>query len=178
MALDIGYITNFISSYDTGVPTAVIIAVCVFVCAAVLGLFLVSTNYSTFVRQASFCLFFGYMFLVLCTTVFFREDTYQRRYMLQPLLTYKNLYSRRVAEIIMNVIMFIPIGFFVGGALKKKHVWNVIGIGIMLSFFIELTQLVSTRGVFSVDDIIHNTLGGVIGFLCFVLCYKCIRRFV
>lgn len=178
MTFDFRYIAQYISSYDTGVPTAVIICVSVLVCAAVLGLFLVSTDYSTFVRQASFCLFFGYMFLVLCTTVFFREDTYQRRYMLQPLLTYKNLYSRRVAEIIMNVIMFIPIGFFVGGALKKKHVWNVIGIGIMLSFFIELTQLVSTRGVFSVDDIIHNTLGGVIGFLCFVLCYKCIRRFV
>jgi glycopeptide antibiotics resistance protein len=46
----------------------------------------------------------------------------------------------------------------------------------VLSFFIELTQLITTRGVFNVDDIIHNVLGCVIGFACFVLCYKVVKR--
>jgi glycopeptide antibiotics resistance protein len=72
--------------------------------------------------------------------------------------------------------MFVPIGFFVGGALKKKHIWNVIKIGFLLSLFIELTQLITTRGVFNVDDIIHNVLGCTIGFFCFVICYKMIKR--
>ena len=177
MTLDKGFITHYILGYDTGVPAAVIIGVCVLVCAVTLALFLVSTNYSLFVRQASYCLFMGYLFLVLCTTIFFREEKVGERIYLQPLWSYAHLYEKLLAEIILNVIMFIPIGFFAGGALKKKHVWNVIKIGIVLSLFIETTQLVTTRGVFSVDDIIHNTLGGVIGFLCFVLCYKFVRHF-
>ena len=96
--------------------------------------------------------------------------------MFQPFWSYANLYNKRIAEIIMNIIMFIPIGFFAGGALKKKHVWNAIEIGIVLSFFIEITQLITTRGVCNIDDVIHNTLGCVIGFGCFVLCYKMARR--
>ena len=86
------------------------------------------------------------------------------------------LYNKLLAQIIMNVFLFIPIGFFVGGTLKKKHIWNAIGIGFVLSFFIELTQLITTRGVFNVDDIIHNVLGCIIGFACFVFCYKMVKR--
>jgi glycopeptide antibiotics resistance protein len=71
----------------------------------------------------------------------------------------------------MNVMLFIPIGILVGGALKKKHIWNTVKIGFVLSFFIELTQLITTRGVFNVDDIIHNILGCVIGYGIFRLCH-------
>jgi glycopeptide antibiotics resistance protein len=46
----------------------------------------------------------------------------------------------------------------------------------VLSLFIELTQLITTRGVFNVDDIIHNMFGCFIGFLCFKLCYKVVKR--
>ena len=147
-----------------------------FVFVIILLLFRVKTSYSIFVRQASFCLLMGYFFLVLCTTIFYREETFEKRYYLQPLWSYFHLYNKLLAQVIMNVLLFIPIGLFVGGVLKKKYLWNAIGIGFLLSFFIELTQLISTRGVFSVDDIIHNTLGCVIGFLCFVACYKMVKR--
>ena len=176
MKFDIGYITNYMLGYNTGVPHAVIIGVILFVCAIVFVLFWIKTDYPVSVRQTSFCLFMGYLFLVLCTTIFYREETFEKRYMFQPLWSYINLYEKRVAEIIMNIVMFIPIGFFAGGALKKKHVWKAIEIGIVLSFFIEITQLITTRGVCNIDDIIHNTLGCVIGFGCFVLGYKLIRH--
>ena len=162
--------------YDTGIPYAVTIGVILFVCAIVFVLFRVKTNYPIFVRQASFFLFMGYLFLVLCTTLFYREETYEKRYMFQPLWSYINLYNKRAVEIIMNIVMFIPIGFFAGGALKKKHVSKAIEIGIVLSIFIEITQLITTRGVCNIDDVIHNTLGCVIGFSCFVLCYKLIKH--
>lgn len=176
MKFNWGYIIKYMLDYDIGIPPIVIIGVSLFVFSIILLLFRIKTNYSFFVRQASTCLFIGYVILVFCTTIFFREDTYEKRYMLRPFWSYTVLYNRLLAQLIMNVLLFIPIGFFAGGALKKKHIWNAIGIGLFLSFFIELTQLVSTRGVFNVDDIIHNVLGCVIGFSCFVLCYKIIRR--
>ena len=162
--------------YDIGVPSTVVIGVCIFVCCIVVLLFKIKENHCTFVRQASFCMFIGYVFLVLCTTIFFREETFIKRYHLSPLWSYRELYSNIFAQLIMNVLMFFPIGFFAGGSLKKKHIWNAIEIGLVLSFFIELTQLITTRGVFNVDDIIHNVLGCVIGFLFFALCYKMVKR--
>lgn len=178
MKYNFEYIKQYMLDYDTGVPTAMIIGVSLLVCVIILLLFRVKLSYSVFVRQASFCLFMGYVFLVLCTTIFYREDTFEKRYYLHPLWSYGVLYNKLLAQILMNVMLFIPIGFFVGGALKKKHIWNAIGIGFVLSFFIELTQLITTRGVFNVDDIIHNTLGCVIGFGCFVFCYKLMRYLV
>lgn len=156
--------------YNTGIPTAVFIGVSVLVGGIVMLLFWTKNSYSLFIRQSSFCMLIGYFFLVLCATVFFREETYEKRYMLRPFWSYTVLDNRLLAQLIMNVMMFIPIGFFVGGMLKKKNFWNVLGIGFGLSFFIELTQLISTRGVFSVDDIIHNVLGCVLGYSAFRIC--------
>ena len=175
MKPDFEYIKQYMLGYDIGVPPTMIIGVSLFICIIVLLLFRVKISYSIFVRQSSFCILMGYVFLVLCTTIFYREETFEKRDYLHPLWSYSVLYNKLLAQIIMNILLFIPIGFFTGGAIKKKHIWNVIGIGFLLSFFIELTQLITTRGVFNVDDIIHNVVGCVIGFSFFVLCYKIIK---
>lgn len=176
MKFDIGYIIKYIQDYDIGVPPAMIIGITFLVGSIIWLLFRVKTSYSVFIRQASSCLLLGYIFLVLCTTVLYREETFEKRYNLRPLLSYTILYNKLLAQVIMNIAMFIPIGFFTGGALKKKHFSNALGFGFVLSLFIELTQIITTRGVFNVDDIIHNVLGCVIGFSCFVLCYKMIKK--
>ena len=115
MKYDTGYIKDYILNYDIGVPTVVVIATCLFVCGIVFLLFRLKTNYSIFARQASFCLLMGYIFLVLCTTIFFREETFEKRYYIHPFWSYSVLYNKLLAQIIMNVFLFIPIGFFVGG---------------------------------------------------------------
>lgn len=176
MKYDPGHIINYILEYDIGVPPSLIICVCLFVFCIIGVLFSVRTSYSTFLRQASCCLLIGYVFLVFCTTIFFREETFEKHYKLHPLLSYTMLYDKLLAELIMNVMMFVPIGFFTGGALKKKHILNALIFGLGLSLFIELTQLITTRGVFNVDDIIHNTLGCIVGFGCFVFCYKLMKH--
>ena len=175
MKFDTGYIIRYMLHYNTGIPCAVFIAVSFLVGSIVVLLFWTKSSYSLFMKQASICILIGYVFLVLCATVFFRDETFVKRYDLLPFWSYTILYNRLLAQLIMNVMMFIPIGFFASGALKKKILWNVVGIGFLVSLFIEMTQLITTRGVFSVDDIIHNTLGCVLGFACFVLCQKLIR---
>ena len=177
MKYDTGYIIRYMLEYDIGVPPAMIIGVLFFVYCVLFILFRVKTSYSVFLKQASFCLLIGYIFLVFCTAIFFREETFEKRYNLRPLLSYTTLDNNLLAQLIMNTAMFIPIGFFTGGALKRKHICNAFVFGLGLSLFIELTQLITTRGVFNVDDIIHNVLGCIIGFSFFVLCYKLIKRF-
>ena len=60
--------------------------------------------------------------------------------------------------------MLLPIGIFLPLAYGKKMDWKIgLLIGISISFSIELLQLVLCRGLFEFDDIIHNSLGFLIG---------------
>ena len=60
--------------------------------------------------------------------------------------------------------MLLPIGIFLPLAYGKKIDWKVgLLIGIGISSSIELLQLVLCRWLFEFDDIIHNSLGFLIG---------------
>lgn len=65
-----------------------------------------------------------------------------------------------------NVGAFVPFGFCVPllGCTKPK-LWKAFISSLGLSAAIELTQLLSKIGCCDVDDILMNTLGGVIGYL-------------
>lgn len=60
-----------------------------------------------------------------------------------------------------NIVSFIPFGAYLGWR-KMKAVPAVI-CGFLLSFFIESMQYVWGVGISELDDLILNTLGGVIG---------------
>ena len=69
-------------------------------------------------------------------------------------------------ENILNIVMLLPIGIFLPLAYGKKIDWKIgLLIGCCISFSIELLQLVLCRGLFEFDDIIHNSLGFLIGIL-------------
>ena len=59
--------------------------------------------------------------------------------------------------------MFIPYGFFVSYLLNLRKTKSMALMALLVSVSIEITQLVIGR-VFDIDDIILNTLGGIIGF--------------
>lgn len=85
------------------------------------------------------------------------------RYELGSKLFYRN--------VIGNMLMFIPYGFFASYFLKLKKPFTAILLTILVSFTIELTQLVIGR-VFDIDDILLNIIGGFIGFILFIACDK------
>ena len=62
-----------------------------------------------------------------------------------------------------------PYGFLASISSKSKAKWTVFLSGSLLSVAIELTQLFTHRGLFEFDDMLHNTLGTVIGIaLCLI----------
>lgn len=77
-------------------------------------------------------------------------------------------YLRNITEpyafknIIANILVFIPLGFFVSNK-NSKNVFKalIICLGVILS--IELIQLFFKIGFFDVDDIILNFIGSLIG---------------
>lgn len=75
-----------------------------------------------------------------------------------------------------NVLAFMPLGFLLPLiADKKLRLWAVTLISFGLSLGIELTQLITRVGSCDVDDLILNTLGGMIGYGCYVI-FRKIRK--
>ena len=69
-----------------------------------------------------------------------------------------------------NVIMFIPLGFFlpqVFPALQKF--WRCILATILIITVVELTQLFTLLGSCDIDDLILNVIGAAIGYGIFTL---------
>lgn len=78
-----------------------------------------------------------------------------------------------------NIIMFIPLGFFIPIIWKRKRsLIKVVFLGFFLSLCIELSQFLFTHRVANIDDVILNTLGTWIGVCVFLVMNKLKRRFI
>lgn len=68
-----------------------------------------------------------------------------------------------------NVLAFIPYGFFMPIATRKmRRLWKTASAACCLSIFVEIVQLLTASGSYDIDDVILNTLGGVIGYGLFL----------
>lgn len=74
-------------------------------------------------------------------------------------------------NVLGNVIMFLPYGFFTSYFLKEKKLLPILILTIVTSLTIECTQLMIGR-VFDIDDILLNIIGGVLGHYLYILILK------
>lgn len=74
-------------------------------------------------------------------------------------------------NVIGNMILFLPFGFFISLYLKEKKPKLTLLITLVTSFSIELVQMIIGR-VFDIDDIMLNLLGGYLGYLVYFLLKK------
>ena len=116
-------------------------------------------------KEYIFCFVFGaYIAAVLWITLFSRIGDGYRSF-LWPLHSYAEIFRGNrqfLFENIGNVVLFIPLGV----ALKWSGVRDVKKMGFLASLLIEILQFTFVLGTFECDDLIHNTLGAVIGAWC------------
>lgn len=72
-----------------------------------------------------------------------------------------------IKNVIGNILMFLPFGFFVSYYLKANKVSYPFILTLVVSLTIELVQLQIGR-IFDIDDIILNVVGGFCGFLIYI----------
>jgi len=66
------------------------------------------------------------------------------------------------------VIGFMPFGALLPVlARSARKWWKTVLISFEISSLVEVSQLIFQVGCFDVDDIILNTLGGILGFLVY-----------
>ena len=74
-----------------------------------------------------------------------------------------------------NILIFMPFGFFISMASRSSSFFKALFNSVGLSLCVEVLQLVTRVGSFDVDDILLNTIGGILGYIVFVIC-NLIRR--
>lgn len=86
-------------------------------------------------------------------------------------------------ECIENVIMMVPFSGVVMWTFEKKvgHGWRKIlwqsgRIAFVFSVVIEMLQLLLRLGTFQLSDIFYNTVGGVLGGVCYYGIMKIRKR--
>lgn len=70
-------------------------------------------------------------------------------------------------NVIGNIVLFVPFGYFVSDYLKAKKTSHILIVSILISLTAELIQYKIVRA-FDVDDIILNVVGAIIGFMCYI----------
>jgi glycopeptide antibiotics resistance protein len=72
-------------------------------------------------------------------------------------------------EVVVNILLFVPFGIYLGMLAPRLRWWPVAGILIASSLVLETTQHLLSIGSFDLTDVIDNSAGGLIGFGVLVL---------
>lgn len=67
-----------------------------------------------------------------------------------------------------NVLVFVPFGFFMSLARENPNFFAVTGFSLSFSFLVEVFQFFTRVGSFDVDDLLLNTIGGLLGYIFFL----------
>lgn len=77
---------------------------------------------------------------------------------------------KQITQIIANIIMFLPMGFIFPIAFAKiRKLWSTTICMMLFSFLIEFIQYFIGRSA-DIDDLMLNTLGGILGYGIFYVC--------
>ena len=79
------------------------------------------------------------------------------------------------ANLAGNILIFVPYGFFISVASRERGFFKTLFFSMGLSLCVEIIQLFTRVGSFDVDDILLNTIGGVLGYIIFLI-FNGIRR--
>ncbi len=82
-----------------------------------------------------------------------------------------------IVELAVNVALFVPLGLSLPFILKKISLLKAAMIGLSCSFSIEFLQCFISNRDSTIDDLLCNTLGAVIGYLLYLLIKRLFPNF-
>lgn len=142
-----------------------------------------------FIKKIIVCLFIIYI-IALFKIILFKEipltDIFKsyRKMRSINLIPFKSIFEfiaisgqgdafTSVANVLGNLIVFVPLGYLVPSIFKRcSKIINVVVVTAGLSLSFEVCQYVLGIGSSDIDDVILNTLGGLIGYAI----YFCLKK--
>ena len=125
-------------------------------------------------KQLAYFLFGACVIIVLAATVIIgssKTAAADRSLNLVPFQVFQETWGmpelKKIAQTAANVVMFVPLGFLMPVAFRRMRSFGKTTLSLALfSFAIEFTQYFTGRSA-DIDDLILNTLGGILGYLIF-----------
>ena len=128
------------------------------------------------------------LYILLLSESFGRTVTDSYRYNLHPFMEIKRFYDllgtgchkQAVLNLFGNIICFAPFGLYLAVEMKKKKalILRVTFLTFLFSLCVETVQLYFKIGIFDVDDLMLNTLGGMVGGVLYKILRKIGRVFL
>ena len=115
-------------------------------------------------------LLLGYLFLVFVITTLSRGGNYSGQINLNLISGYLDVWnswsSTSFLLLVYNIAMLMPLGFMLPLISLKFRTWKAaLFSALIYTTFIEVFQLISHRGIFELDDLVHNIIGAIAGYL-------------
>lgn len=133
----------------------------------------------------AYLLLLGY--LLFYSTRFGRVGNEEYRYNLTFLQEIRRFYNvgmntgswdMFILNVYGNIVVFIPIGMFLPKLFNRcKKMTRTVLLTFEISLCVELIQLITKAGSFDVDDLLLNTLGGLCGYIIYMICHGVKRLF-
>ena len=160
----------FVAFFKTGIPDAYLYG-SLAIMAIVFIIGLKSKGVENKIRWILCTLFVEYIAVVISSTIIFRPEVNCSfpQLELTPFWTYfavaENHPEISIWDIILNVVLFVPFGLLAKMLYPHEPVWKILVAALALSLVIEVSQYILKRGVTQFDDVMHNIIGAVIGWL-------------
>lgn len=122
-----------------------------------------------------FCFYkelFTLLFILYVMCLFEIVTLQDHNYGLSNYIPFKEIFRYQIGSrlfvknIIGNILLFLPYGYFAADYLKSKKILPICGLTMLVSITIEIVQLNIGR-TFDIDDVILNTCGGMLGFVLY-----------
>lgn len=108
----------------------------------------------------------AYVICIIYITIISRESHLSHEIKLTPfwsLHEWITVGTNYGSSFLLNVVLFIPLGYLVSLSICKKR--RIIAICFIISFAIEAIQYFTYRGLCDIDDLISNMIGAGLGIL-------------
>ena len=109
-------------------------------------------------------MFVEYLVLLFCSTVIFREELPRTGFRYMLFVGYLNNNMLNLKDALLNIAIFIPIGFCSSVFLRFPKWLKILLLSVSLSCTIELSQYILSRGWCDTNDVMNNSIGGLIGY--------------
>lgn len=118
-------------------------------------------------KDLFFLMFILYMFLLFELVTSTDFESYSNNFIpFKEIMRYNYTSKLFYKNVLGNVLLFVPFGYFVNKVLKNNQVLIAIFTTLITSLSIEIIQMNIGRS-FDIDDIMLNLIGGVIGYLIY-----------
>lgn len=169
------YVHQNINSLYHSIPNCLLLALVVVLLVS--GILVLSKGYiENKGRKLGLIMLIEYSILIYSITVFLRPIQDNQSFNFHLFWSYKAFcggLNAVMAEKLLNIVAFVPIGLLVGIAFKKTGWLQMFFITTMLSVSIEVIQFLFRRGFAETDDVLHNVVGSLVGYglykaVCFI----------